>query len=82
MKHKSIGKQITAVETTTDKITRRGGITFILSLHMLSNSVDSFLDTVFEVGRSLHQLIVHPLYITGKFLLVAAQHKFSSSSQR
>jgi len=30
MKHKSTGKQITAVETTTDKITGRGGITFIL----------------------------------------------------
>ena len=30
MKHKSIGKQITAVETTSDKITGRGGITFIL----------------------------------------------------
>ena len=30
MKHKSIGKQITTIETTTDKITGRGGITFIL----------------------------------------------------
>jgi len=30
MKHKSTGKQITAVETTTDKITGRGGIAFIL----------------------------------------------------
>jgi len=30
MKHKSTGKQIAAVETTTDKITGRGGITFIL----------------------------------------------------
>jgi hypothetical protein len=30
MKHKSIGKQITGVETTPDKITGRGGISFIL----------------------------------------------------
>jgi hypothetical protein len=30
MKHKSTGKQITAVETTIDKITGRGGISFIL----------------------------------------------------
>ena len=29
-RHKSIGKQITAVETTTDKITGRGGIPFIM----------------------------------------------------
>jgi len=49
MKHKSTGKQITAVETTTDKITGRGGIAFILRYLekiKIFNIIDSLVGAV------------------------------------
>ena len=49
MKHKSTGKQITALETTNDTLTGRGGIPFILRYLekiKIFHSIDSVVEDV------------------------------------